>query len=78
VRPQPTQTGHDRLGLFNYLVGAGEQWLRHDQATGVSRSSKTLAGIPTDPVPRQQRPRAQPIGRGEAMRGDGPLGGRDT
>ena len=22
--PLSTQTGHDRLGLFNYLVGAGE------------------------------------------------------
>jgi hypothetical protein len=27
-----TQTGHDRLGLFNYLVGAGEDQRRDSEA----------------------------------------------
>jgi hypothetical protein len=31
-RLHPTQTGHDRLGLFNYLVGAGEGRRRDSQA----------------------------------------------
>src|SRR5580693_6455465 len=31
-RLEPTQTGHDRLGLFNYLVGAGEDRRRDSQA----------------------------------------------
>ena len=30
--PESTQTGHDRLGLFNYLVGAGEDRRRDSQA----------------------------------------------
>src|SRR5215469_13178743 len=30
--PQSTQTGHDRLGLFNYLVGAGEDRRRNSEA----------------------------------------------
>src|SRR6516162_6302761 len=29
---QSTQTGHDRLGLFNYLVGAGEDRRRDSEA----------------------------------------------
>jgi len=31
-RPRPTQTGHDRLGLFTYLVGAGEDQRRDCEA----------------------------------------------
>ena len=31
-RPRPTQTGHDRLGLFTYLVGAGEDQRRDSEA----------------------------------------------
>ena len=30
--PLSTQTGHDRLGLFNYLVGAGEDRRRDSEA----------------------------------------------
>src|SRR5262249_50695273 len=30
--PHSTQTGHDRLGLFNYLVGAGEDRRRDSEA----------------------------------------------
>ena len=30
--PLSTQTGHDRLGLFNYLVGAGEDQRRDSEA----------------------------------------------
>jgi len=31
-RQGSTQTGHDRLGLFNYLVGAGEDRRRDSEA----------------------------------------------
>jgi hypothetical protein len=31
-RRDSTQTGHDRLGLFNYLVGAGEDRRRDSEA----------------------------------------------
>jgi hypothetical protein len=31
-RLKSTQTGHDRLGLFNYLVGAGEDRRRDSEA----------------------------------------------
>jgi len=64
-----TQTGHDRLGLFNYLVGAGEDRRRDYEFT-----AQPKLGNGRGALERWPRKQALTIGRGAGTEQRGEVG----
>ena len=69
VRRKSTQTGHDRLGLFNYLVGAGEDRRRDYEFT-----AQPKLGNGRGALERWSRKQALTIGRGAGTEQRGEVG----
>ena len=68
-RLKSTQTGHDRLGLFNYLVGAGEDRRRDYEFT-----AQPKLGNGRGALERWPRKQALTIGRGAGTEQRGEVG----